>query len=197
VRERRLATPADRAGLDGMVRAGEEDSRRPEAGPTQEPLMSRKDRRITAYVAAAPPFARPILKEIRAAMHAGCPEVEETVKWGMPSFVRHGLLGGMAAFKAHVSLWLWRGRHLPSLGAGKRGAMGQFGRLAKLSDLPPRARLVRLVKEAAALDEALAAHPAARKKFGPGRFPKGGAGRRSAPGAVRARKGARPGGLTR
>jgi hypothetical protein len=125
--------------------------------------MSRKGPRITAYVAKAPPFARPILKEIRAAMHAGCPAVEETLKWGMPSFVHHGLIGGMAAFKAHCSLWLWRGRRLPSLGPGQGGAMGQFGRLTAPADLPPKARLVRLVREAAALNEAMAAAPRARK----------------------------------
>jgi len=131
--------------------------------------MSRKDPRITAYVANAAPFARPILKAIRAAMHAGCPAVEETVKWGMPSFVHHGLIGGMAAFKAHCSLWLWRGGQLPSLGAGKGGAMGQFGRLASPSDLPPRARLVRLVEEAAALNEALAAAPRPARARKPGK----------------------------
>jgi len=125
--------------------------------------MPSKDPRVTAYVAAAAPFARPILREIRAAMHQGCPTVEETVKWGMPSFVRHGLLGGMAAFKAHCTLWLWRGRHLPSLGQAKGGAMGQFGRLTKVADLPPRAHLVKLVREAAALDEALAAAPKTRQ----------------------------------
>ena len=140
--------------------------------------MSRKDPRITAYVTRASPFARPILRAIRAAVHAGCPEVEETVKWGMPSFVHHGIIGGMAAFKAHCSLWFWRGRHLPSMGSGKGGAMGQFGRLATLADLPPRAHLVKLVREAAALNAALAAAPRARKArtpAGASRLPKGGA----------------------
>lgn len=139
----------------------------------------RKDPRITAYIDGAAPFARPILREIRAAMHAGCPAVEETVKWGMPSFVHHGLLGGMGAFKAHAALWLWRGRYLASLGPGKGGAMGQFGRLASRADLPPRPALVRLVREAAALNEALAA-PRARRAPARGGRP-GGAARRSGP----------------
>ncbi len=126
--------------------------------------MPRKDPRVTAYVASAAPFARPILKAIRAAMHEGCPGVEETVKWGMPAFVRNGILGGMAAFKAHCALWFWRGRKPPSLGAGKGGAMGQLGRLTSLDDLPRHGALVRLVREAAALDVAAARPPAARTR---------------------------------
>jgi hypothetical protein len=102
--------------------------------------MSRKAPRVTAYVAAAPPFARPILKAIRAAMHAGCPTLEETVKWGMPALVHHGLIGGMAAFKAHCTLWFWRGGQLASLGPGKGGAMGQFGRRGEERPEGPRIR---------------------------------------------------------
>ena len=125
--------------------------------------MGKKDPRVTAYVQGAPAFARPILGHLRAAVHAGCPEVEETVKWGMPSFVHQGLLGGMAHFKAHCALWLWRGRHVPGLGAGKPGAMGQFGRLTSLTDLPPRAELVKLIRAAARLNESLAEAPRPRR----------------------------------
>lgn len=128
--------------------------------------MAKKDPRVTAYVARAAPFARPILKAIRAAMHEGCPDVEETVKWGMPTFVRHGVLAGMAAFKAHCAFWFWRGKRPASLGAGKGGAMGQFGRLTTAADLPGRAALVALVREAAALDEAAASRPKAARPAG-------------------------------
>jgi hypothetical protein len=124
--------------------------------------MGKLDPRVTAYIARAPAFARPILKELRATMRAGCPAAEETVKWGMPSYVHHGILGGFAAFKAHCALWLWRGRHLPGLGEGQGGAMGQFGRITTLADLPARAVLVKLVAEASALNVALAARPRAR-----------------------------------
>lgn len=131
--------------------------------------MSRKDPRITAYVANAAPFARPILRAIRAAVHEGCPEVVETVKWGMPTFEHHGILGGMAAFKAHCTLWFWRGRRPQGLGAGKRGAMGQFGRLTTVEALPGKATLVRYVREAAALGRA---KPQPRTTPRPKRSPK-------------------------
>lgn len=134
--------------------------------------MGKLDPRVTAYLARAPAFARPILKELRAAWRAGCPAAEETLKWGMPSYVHHGILGGFAAFKAHCALWLWRGRHLRSLGAGRGGAMGQFGRITSRADLPARQVLVRLVAEAAALNEARAARPRTRRAAGPGRVTK-------------------------
>jgi len=56
----------------------------------------------------------------------------------------------MAAFKAHAALNFWRGQELGD-GAPKAGAMGQFGRLETVSDLPPDAELDALIAEAAAL----------------------------------------------
>lgn len=158
--------------------------------------MARKDPRVTAYVAAARPFARPVLREIRAAVREACPEVEETLKWGMPAFVHRGLLGGMAAFKGHAALWLWRGKLLKGLGRGKGGAMGQFGRLTSVADLPAHPRLVALLREAAALDEALGGAPGPRGSARGVREPGHGAGPRArgpggAPARVRGRRRAR------
>ena len=56
----------------------------------------------------------------------------------------------MAAFKAHAALNFWRGQELRGTSADA-GAMGQFGRLTALSDLPPDAELDRLIGEAAEL----------------------------------------------
>ena len=68
----------------------------------------KKDPRVDAYIAKAAPFARPILKKLRAAVHAACPEAEETIKWSMPVLARRAgrILCGMAAFKAHADLRL-------------------------------------------------------------------------------------------
>lgn len=111
-----------------------------------------KDPRIDAYIAKAAPFARPILRHIRAAVHAGCPKIEESIKWGMPSFGHHGIVCAMAAFKAHCALHFWKGRLV--LGPGRRGAgaMGHFGRVTTVSDLPSRAVLARYVKKGAKLN---------------------------------------------
>ena len=56
----------------------------------------------------------------------------------------------MAAFKAHAALNFWRGQELGD-GSPKAGAMGQFGKLASLADLPPDPDLDSLIAEAAAL----------------------------------------------
>jgi hypothetical protein len=115
--------------------------------------MGKKDARVDAYIARSAPFARPILKRIRGLVHAGCPKVEETIKWGMPSFEYKGILCGMAAFKAHCVFGFWKDK-LVMGGAAKDDAMGQFGCLTKVSQLPSRARMIALVKKAAGLNEA-------------------------------------------
>lgn len=115
--------------------------------------MGTRDPRIDAYIDKAQPFAKPILTFIRDAVHAGCPEVHETVKWGMPHFDHQGMLCGMASFKAHCSLGFWKGALLGIGEYGDREGMGQFGKIASLDDLPKRAQLVALVKKAATLNE--------------------------------------------
>ncbi len=45
--------------------------------------MGTTDARIDQYIAKAQPFARPILEYLRDAVHAGCPDCEETLKWSM------------------------------------------------------------------------------------------------------------------
>ena len=114
-----------------------------------------KDPRIDAYIAKAAPFARPILQRIRAAVHAGCPEVTETIKWSVPAFDYKGPLAGMAAFKAHCLFGFWKGALLTSAPKDTAaGASGEFGRFESVDDLPSHAAIVRMVKEARALNDA-------------------------------------------
>jgi uncharacterized protein YdeI (YjbR/CyaY-like superfamily) len=114
--------------------------------------MASTDPRIDAYIARAAPFAQPVLSHLRAAVHAACPDVEETIKWGMPSFTYGGkILAGMAAFKAHCSFGFWQGRQLLGDNSKQDEAMGQFGRIKQLADLPPKRELTQLAKRAKAL----------------------------------------------
>jgi hypothetical protein len=108
--------------------------------------MGKKDARVDAYIARSGEFARPILEYLGAAIHKGCPEVEETIKWGMPAFDYKGILAGMAAFKAHCAFSLWKG---DLIAPREHGAMGQFGRITALSDLPKDPVLLSYVREAA------------------------------------------------
>ena len=111
--------------------------------------MGAKDPRVDAYIANAADFAKPILEHIRETVHEACPDVEETVKWGMPFFTHNGLLGNMAAFKQHCAFGFWKGSLI--VGSDRdREAMGQFGRLTKVSDLPSKKRFVGLIEKAVA-----------------------------------------------
>jgi uncharacterized protein YdeI (YjbR/CyaY-like superfamily) len=109
------------------------------------------DSRIDAYIARKNDFARPILEHVRERVRATVPEVEETLKWGAPAFTVDGkILLIMAAFKAHAALNFWRGQELRGDEASS-DAMGQFGKLTSLADLPPDSELDDLIRGAAAL----------------------------------------------
>jgi uncharacterized protein YdeI (YjbR/CyaY-like superfamily) len=116
--------------------------------------MPRKDPRVDAYIAKAQPFARPILKHIRAAVLSASSELEETLKWSHPAFMYHGIVCVMAGFKQHVTLGFAKSKLLldPS-GRPADEAWGQFGRLSAIEDLPPRRELVGYVKKAMKLNE--------------------------------------------
>jgi uncharacterized protein YdeI (YjbR/CyaY-like superfamily) len=119
-----------------------------------------REPRIDTYIARAQPFARPILEKARERVHAVVPDVEEAMKWSAPGFTLDGkILLMMAAFKAHAALNFWRGQEIGD-GSPKAGAMGQFGRLTTVSDLPPDDQLDSMLREAAAL---AATAPAPRK----------------------------------
>src|SRR4051812_48379125 len=114
-----------------------------------------KDPRIDAYIARQADFARPILEHLRAAVHAACPEAEETLKWSIPHFTYKGrMLVGMAAFKAHATFGFWRAKDVLGETGAERDAMGQFGRLASVADLPPDDVLAALIRRAMALTDA-------------------------------------------
>lgn len=115
--------------------------------------MSR-DARVDAYIARQADFARPILEHVREVMHRACPQAQEAIKWGMPAFLyKDKQLAGMAAFKAHATLGFWQ-RSEEQGAEAKKGAMGDFGRLASLDDLPGEAALAAMVHNAMALIDA-------------------------------------------
>ena len=126
--------------------------------------MGQRDPRIDAHIDRAAGFARPILAHLREVVHAACPECEETLKWGAPSFTYRGrILCGMAAFKQHAAFGLWQGAAI----AGKEGAagegMGQFGRLARVADLPGKRELTRYLRQGMQLIEEGVTRPSTRR----------------------------------
>ncbi len=129
--------------------------------------MGRRDPRIDAYIAKAAPFAQPILQRIRDVVHEACPEVEETMKWSMPTFVyAGGILAGMAAFKQHASFGYWK--HALVMGEGaQRDGMGSYGKMATLKDVPSKRRLVADIRRAMQLNAAGVKTPGPRKAAAP------------------------------
>ena len=108
--------------------------------------MGTRDPRVDAYIEKAAPFAKPILEQFRAVVHEACPDVEETIRWSVPSFSHHGMLCNMAAFKAHCRIVFAKEPLI-------RGAAEAFGKIEKLADLPPRKKLLEMVTQAAKLNE--------------------------------------------
>ena len=117
--------------------------------------MATKDPRIDAYIAKSAEFAKPILKHLRKAVHAGCPDVVETIKWSMPHFDYKGVMCGMAAFKEHCAFGFWKADLILDRDKqAEKSGMGSFGCIKSLDDLPSEKTLIGYVKKAAALNEA-------------------------------------------
>lgn len=115
---------------------------------------------VDAYIEKALPFARPILTKIRKAIHKACPEIKESIKWGMPSFDFHGPIAGMASFKAHCAFFFWKAPllddpegYLQKRAAEGGSAMGNFGKITSLSELPPEKVIIGFVKQSMQLNE--------------------------------------------
>jgi len=125
--------------------------------------VSKRDPRVDAYIDDAAEFARPILKHIRALVHRHCPQAEETLKWRMPTFMYHGMLCGMAAFKQHCAFGFWK--HKLVVGVERDdSAMGQFGCVKTVNDLPSPKLLAGYIKKAMQLNEEGVTIPRTRNK---------------------------------
>jgi hypothetical protein len=109
--------------------------------------VPKRDPRVTRYIEKCAPFARPILKHLRKVIHDAGPGLEETIKWGMPTFLYRGkIVCGIAGFKAHCALWFWKGRTV--VGVKPKKGMGSFGRITSMKDLPSSARIKAYVRKA-------------------------------------------------
>ena len=107
------------------------------------------DERIDAYIARQADFARPILQHLRKAVHDACPACQETLKWSAPAFMYKGeQLAMMAAFKAHATFGFWKGSLVMGANERQASAMGQFGRLTSIADLPDEETLHALIRKA-------------------------------------------------
>ena len=122
--------------------------------------MASTDKRIDAYIAKSAEFAQPILSTLRNVIHEGCPEVQETIKWGMPFFEYKGPFCFLAAFKAHCGFGFWRAGSVLGDKAKPDEAMGQLGRIKSVKDLPAKRVLLQYIKDAKKKKDEAVATPA-------------------------------------
>lgn len=130
--------------------------------------MPATDKRIDAYIEKKADFAKPILKHLRKLVHKACTNAEETIKWGMPFFEYKGsVLCAMAGFKKHCTFMFWKAKLMKDpekiLQVTEREAMGNFGNIKSLKDLPADKILIAYIKEAAKLNEDNVKLPARKK----------------------------------
>ena len=116
--------------------------------PTTDPF-------IDAYIDNAQDFAKPILRHIRKLVHEACPDVIETKKWSFPHFDYKGLMCSMASFKEHCAFGFWKQSLLEaSAFPAEKTAMGSFGRIKSLADLPDDKTMKKLIADAMKLNDA-------------------------------------------
>jgi uncharacterized protein YdeI (YjbR/CyaY-like superfamily) len=120
--------------------------------------MAIKNKAVDAYIAKSANFAKPILTHLRELVHKVCPDVEETIKWGMPFYDYKGPLCNMASFKQHCSFGFWKAslmkdNELLITNAKSETAMGHLGKLTSLKDLPPDKKIIAWIKDAMRLNE--------------------------------------------
>lgn len=102
--------------------------------------MGKRDPRVDAHIANAPLFAKPLLTFVRDAVHSASTDIDETLKWQMPTFMHGGaIICGMGAFKEHMRFGFWPG---PGL--------GRFEHVTTLDDLPSKSEIAAGVKKAIA-----------------------------------------------
>lgn len=112
------------------------------------------DPRIDAYIEKSADFAQPVLNHLRKLIHKACPDVEETLKWSMPSFEYKGILCGFAGFKQHCKFMFWKQSLLETdTSPEAMAAMEGFGRIESRTDLPPDKIVLGLIRQAMELNE--------------------------------------------
>lgn len=113
----------------------------------------KKDKLVDAYIGKSPDFAKPVLTQLRAIVHDACPGVEEDIKWSCPHFLyRDKVLCSMAAFKQHCAFHIWHGGQVVDAKDNKSDeAMGQFGRITSVEELPSKKAIAGYLKKAMAL----------------------------------------------
>ena len=110
---------------------------------------------VDAYIDKAQGFAKPVLNHIRKLVHEACPDVIETKKWRFPHFDYKGMMCSMASFKEHCAFGFWKQSLMEDKAfPAEKTAMGSFGRITSLADLPDEQTMKKLIGDAMKLNDA-------------------------------------------
>ncbi|GAC1365495.1 MAG: hypothetical protein NVSMB3_14120 [Acidobacteriaceae bacterium] len=119
--------------------------------------MGTRDERVDEKIAKAPAFAQPVMRHLRELVHEGCPETEETIKWGMPFFLYRGkMLCSLGVFSKHCSFGFVGPRMrevMREAGMPMEDAAGSLGRLTSLTELPKDEQMLAWIRQAAQIAE--------------------------------------------
>ncbi|MFZ1519157.1 MAG: YdeI/OmpD-associated family protein [Ignavibacteriaceae bacterium] len=119
--------------------------------------MPKNNPRIDLYISKSAEFAKPILMHLRELIHLACPEVEETIKWSFASFDYKGPMCSMGSFKQHCAFGFWKASLMKdktlTKNAESESAMGHYGKITTLKDLPSDKKIIAHIKEAMMLNE--------------------------------------------
>lgn len=99
-------------------------------------------------------------------MHTACPNVHETIKWNMPTFIFNGsILCGMAAFKHHCAFGFWKSNLInDSYKVFIDQGIGNFGKITCLENLPKDEILIDYIHQAMKLKKSEVNNPKVKRE---------------------------------
>lgn len=111
---------------------------------------------IDTYIQNAPEFSQQILLHFRKLVYKTIPDVEEQIKWKFPHFVyKKEVICSMAAFSKHCAFSFPKAAMMKDKTllekAKTEEAMGHFGKIKTLQDLPSDSKIKTYIKESVSL----------------------------------------------
>lgn len=68
--------------------------------------MNPRSKTVEAYIVAAPPKYRGLLRQMRACIRKAAPKAQEKISYGMPYYAHKGRLAYFALAKTHLGLYI-------------------------------------------------------------------------------------------
>lgn len=113
---------------------------------------------IENYIASSPEFARPIFIHLVQLIQKACPEATSSIKWGFPHYSYKGkMLCSFAAFSKHCAFSIPTAKMMQDQSLQKMAeaeiAMGHFGKITTIDDLPSANKIIGYLKSAMSIIE--------------------------------------------